>query len=72
MGRILRGALVLAAAGALVGGLAMAMPGVARADVHVMHPNHYKYVCPMGHEESDKPGNCSVCGMKLKKVQVDD
>ena len=25
------------------------------------------YKCPMGHYESDKPGDCSKCGMKLVK-----
>lgn len=72
MSRLVRSAVVLLAFGGLVGGLTMASPAPARADVHVMHPDHYKYVCPMGHEESEQPGNCSVCGMKLKKTKVDD
>lgn len=25
------------------------------------------YKCPMGHYESDKPGDCPKCGMKLEK-----
>lgn len=25
------------------------------------------YKCPMGHYESDKPGDCPECGMKLEK-----
>ena len=25
------------------------------------------YACPMGCSESDKPGNCPKCGMKLEK-----
>lgn len=31
------------------------------------------YVCPMHPEEmSDKPGNCSVCGMHLEKVAFEE
>lgn len=32
-----------------------------------------KYVCPMGcaGSESDKPGNCPKCGMKLKKAPAE-
>ena len=25
------------------------------------------YICPMGHFESDKPGDCPKCGMKLER-----
>ncbi|MEK6646903.1 MAG: heavy metal-binding domain-containing protein [Candidatus Firestonebacteria bacterium] len=25
------------------------------------------YKCPMGHYESDKPGDCPKCGMKLER-----
>ena len=30
------------------------------------------YECPMKCEASDKPGECSKCGMKLEKVSVND
>ncbi len=31
----------------------------------------YKYVCPMGHYESGKPGKCPKCGMGLEKKMKD-
>lgn len=54
----------------IMGGLNFLNP-VHPAAVAVAHPGHphYHYVCPMGHEDSDKPGKCSVCGMTLKKVE---
>lgn len=68
MARLAR-ALMVALAVGTVGG-AVIMDPIVRTDVAVAHPQ-YKYVCPMSCEESDKPGTCSVCGMKLKKTAVD-
>ncbi len=71
MTRFLRNAFIAVAIGGFVGGFTVATPVPAHADVH-LDAQKYKYICPMGHEESDKPGNCSECGMKLKKVAADE
>lgn len=68
MAKWVRAALLAVAVGAA--GTAVLMDPIIRTDIAVAHPQ-YKFVCPMSCEESDKPGTCSVCGMKLKKVAVD-
>jgi Cu2+-exporting ATPase len=45
----------------------------AKADSAKAHPTADKYQCPMkceGDKTYDKPGNCPVCQMQMKKVSL--
>ena len=42
-----------------------------KSKIHQEHVNKENYTCPMHPEvKSDKPGDCSKCGMELKKMDV--